>query len=101
MVKISGYVAKPETARKKGALILKLDFGLRRMNIHINISRIDFKINEIRNLFADRKSLGKFSAIPSIDFDTEDMPDIPAFEQNLSSAPPTGINCSYASITAL
>jgi DNA mismatch repair protein MutL len=25
--------------------------------------------------------LGKFSAVPSIDFDTVDMPDIPAFEQ--------------------
>ena len=27
------------------------------MNIHINISRIDFKINEVRNLFADRNQL--------------------------------------------
>ena len=30
---------------------------------------------------AVKESLGKFSAVPSIDFDTVDMPDIPAFEQ--------------------
>ena len=35
-----------------------------------------------------KESLGKFNAVPSIDFDTEDMPDIPAFEQNLPPAPP-------------
>ena len=35
-----------------------------------------------------KESLGKFSAIPSIDFDTEDMPDIPAFEEKISSEPP-------------
>lgn len=35
-----------------------------------------------------KESLGKFSAIPSIDFDTEDMPDIPAFEQKTTSEPP-------------
>ena len=37
---------------------------------------------------AVKESLGKFSAIPTIDFDTEDMPDIPAFEQARPIEPP-------------
>ena len=35
-----------------------------------------------------KESLGKFSAIPTIDFGTEDMPDIPAFEQARPIEPP-------------
>ena len=37
---------------------------------------------------AVKESLGKFNAVPTIDFDTADMPDIPAFEQNDSFVQP-------------
>ena len=31
---------------------------------------------------AVKETLGRFNAVPSIDFDTEGMPDIPAFENS-------------------
>ena len=37
---------------------------------------------------AVKESLGKFNAVPSIDFDTEGLPDIPAFEQPRPIEPP-------------
>ncbi|CDB11697.1 unknown [Bacteroides sp. CAG:633] len=40
-----------------GLFVLELDFGLGRMNVHIDIGRIDLKINEIRNLLAGRNQL--------------------------------------------
>ena len=61
------------------------------MNIHPTKTEIKFENEQAiwQILSASvKESLGKFSAIPSIDFDTEDMPDIPAFEQNLPPAPP-------------
>ena len=61
------------------------------VNIHPTKTEIKFENEQAiwQILSASvKESLGKFSAIPSIDFDTEDMPDIPAFEQNLPPAPP-------------
>ena len=128
MIKISGYVAKPETARKKGAhqyffvngrymrhpyfhkavmdayeqlipigeqisyfLYFEVDPANIDVNIHPTKTEIKFENEQAiwQILSASvKESLGKFSAIPSIDFDTEDMPDIPAFEQNLPPEPP-------------
>ena len=121
MVKISGYVAKPETARKKGAhqyffvngrymrhpyfhkavmeayeqisyfIYFEVDPANIDVNIHPTKTEIKFENEQAiwQILSASvKESLGKFSAIPSIDFDTEDMPDIPAFEQSTSSEPP-------------
>ena len=128
MVKISGYVAKPETARKKGAhqyffvngrymrhpyfhkavmeayeqlipageqisyfIYFEVDPANIDVNIHPTKTEIKFENEQAiwQILSASvKESLGKFSAIPSIDFDTEDMPDIPAFEQGTSSEPP-------------
>ena len=128
MVKISGYIAKPETARKKGAhqyffvngrymrhpyfhkavmeayeqLIPVVEqvsyfiyFEVDPANIDVNIhpTKTEIKCENEQAIWqilsaSVKESLGKFSAIPSIDFDTEDMPDIPAFEQNLPPAPP-------------
>ena len=128
MIKISGYVAKPETARKKGAhqyffvngrymrhpyfhkavmdayeqlipigeqisyfLYFEVDPANIDVNIHPTKTEIKFE-NELAIWqiisAAVKESLGKFNAVPSIDFDTEDMPDIPAFEQNLPPEPP-------------
>lgn len=129
MVKVSGYVAKPETARKKGAhqyffvngrymrhpyfhravmeaydqlipvgeqVSYFIYFEVDPANIDVNIhpTKTEIKFENEQAIWqilsaAVKESLGKFSAIPSIDFDTEDMPDIPAFEQNLPPAPPT------------
>lgn len=128
MIKISGYVAKPETARKKGAhqyffvngrymrhpyfhkavmdayeqlipigeqISYFLYFEVDPANIDVNIhpTKTEIKFENERAIWqiisaAVKESLGKFNAVPSIDFDTEDMPDIPAFEQNLPPEPP-------------
>lgn len=128
MVKITGYVAKPETARKKGAhqyffvngrymrhpyfhkavmeayeqlipageqVSYFIYFEVDPANIDVNIhpTKTEIKFENEQAIWqilsaAVKESLGKFSAIPSIDFDTEDMPDIPVFEQNLPLTPP-------------
>lgn len=128
MIKISGYVAKPETARKKGAhqyffvngrymrhpyfhkavmdayeqlipigeqISYFLYFEVDPANIDVNIhpTKTEIKFENEQAIWqiisaAIKESLGKFNAVPSIDFDTEDMPDIPAFEQNRPPEPP-------------
>ncbi|MFV0546498.1 MAG: DNA mismatch repair endonuclease MutL [Bacteroides sp.] len=128
MIKITGYVAKPETSRKKGAhqyffvngrymrhpyfhkavmeayehlipsgeqisyfIYLEVDPANIDVNIHPTKTEIKFEneqaIWQILSA-AVKESLGKFSAIPSIDFDTVDMPEIPAYEDDLPPAPP-------------
>lgn len=64
-------------------------------NIDVNIhpTKTEIKFENEQAIWqivsaAVKESLGKFNAVPSIDFDTEDMPDIPAFEQNLPPVPP-------------
>ncbi len=128
MIKLSGYVAKPETARKKGAhqyffvngrymrhpyfhkavmdayeqlipsgeqVSYFLYFEVDPANIDVNIhpTKTEIKFENEQAIWqiisaAIKETLGKFNAVPSIDFDTEDMPDIPVFEQNLPPAPP-------------
>lgn len=121
MIKISGFVAKPETSRKKGMhqyffvngrymrhpyfhkavmdayeqlipagdqITYFLYFEVDPANIDVNIhpTKTEIKFENEQAIWqilaaAVKESLGKFSAVPSIDFDTADMPDIPAFEQ--------------------
>ena len=128
LIKITGFVAKPETARKKGAhqyffvngrymrhpyfhkavmdayeqlipageqISYFIYFEVDPANIDVNIhpTKTEIKFENEQAIWqivsaAVKESLGKFNAVPSIDFDTEDMPDIPAFEQNLPPAPP-------------
>lgn len=128
MIKIRGYVAKPESARKKGAhqyffvngrymrhpyfhravmeaydqlipsgeqISYFIYFEVDPANIDVNIhpTKTEIKFENEQAIWqilsaAVKESLGKFSAVPSIDFDTEDMPDIPVFEQSLPSQPP-------------
>lgn len=127
MVRISGFVARPESARKKGArqyffvngrymrhpyfhkaimdayehlipvgeqvsyfIYFDVDPGNIDVNIHPTKTEIKFENEQaIWQILAAavKETLGKFNAVPSIDFDTEGMPDIPAFE----SSPYAGI----------
>ncbi|MDR0961040.1 MAG: DNA mismatch repair endonuclease MutL [Mediterranea sp.] len=129
LVKISGYVGKPETSRKNGvhqyffvngrymyhpyfrkAVMEAFDklipvgeqisyfiyFEVDPANIDVNIhpTKTEIKFENEQGIWqilfaAVKESLGRFNAVPSIDFDTEDMPDIPAFEQSAAVKPPT------------
>lgn len=128
MIKVSGYVSKPETARKKGAhqyffvngrymrhpyfhkavmdayeqlipageqISYFIYFEVDPANIDVNIhpTKTEIKFENEQAIWqilsaAVKESLGKFNAVPSIDFDTEGMPDIPAFEQSHPIEPP-------------
>lgn len=128
MIKISGYVAKPETARKKGShqyffvngrymrhpyfhkavmdayehlvpageqVSYFIYFEVDPANIDVNIhpTKTEIKFENEQAIWqilsaAVKEALGKFSAVPSIDFDQEDMPDIPAFGEATSVQPP-------------
>ena len=127
MVRVSGFVGRPESARKKGArqyffvngrymrhpyfhkaimdayehlipvgeqvsyfIYFDVDPGNIDVNIHPTKTEIKFENEQaIWQILAAavKETLGKFTAVPSIDFDTEGMPDIPAFE----SSPYAGI----------
>ena len=127
MVRISGFVARPESARKKGVrqyffvngrymrhpyfhkaimdayehlipvgeqvsyfIYFDVDPGNIDVNIHPTKTEIKFENEQaIWQILAAavKETLGKVNAVPSIDFDTEGMPDIPAFE----SSPYAGI----------
>lgn len=128
MVKVSGYVSKPETSRKKGAhqfffvnnrymrhpyfhkavmdayeqlipageqvsYFLYFDIDPANIDVNIHPTKTEIKFENEQAIWqilsaAVKESLGKFNAVPSIDFDTEDMPDIPAYEQNRPPEPP-------------
>ena len=138
MVKISGYVAKPETARKKGAhqyffvngrymrhpyfhkavmeayeqlipageqISYFIYFDVDPANIDVNIhpTKTEIKFDNEQAIWqilsaAVKETLGRFNAVPSIDFDTEGMPEIPAFEASPYEGvrpPSTSLDPSY------
>ena len=138
MVRIFGFVGRPETSRKKGArqyffvngrymrhpyfhkavmdayehlvptgeqVSYFLYFEIEPANIDVNIhpTKTEIKFENEQAIWqilsaAVKESLGKFNAVPSIDFDTEGMPDIPAFEHfpyTDIQMPKTSYNPSY------
>ena len=138
MVKIHGFIGKPETARKKGArqyffvnnrymrhpyfhkavtdayehlipvgeqvsyfLYFEIDPAHIDVNIHPTKTEIKFENEQaIWQILSAcvKETLGRFNAVPSIDFDTEGMPDIPAFDIDVQSSgelPATSYDPSY------
>jgi len=138
MVKISGFVGRPETSRKKGArqyffvngrymrhpyfnkavmdayeqlvptgeqVSYFLYFDVEPANIDVNIhpTKTEIKFENEQAIWqilsaVIKESLGRFNAVPSIDFDTEGMPDIPVFENSPYSGlqmPKTTYNPDY------
>ena len=138
MVKVSGFVGRPESSRKKGArqyffvngrymrhpyfhkavmdayeqlvpsgeqVSYFLYFEVNPANIDVNIhpTKTEIKFENEQAIWqilsaAIKESLGRFNAVPSIDFDTEGMPDIPAFEHSPYSGmqmPHTTYNPEY------
>lgn len=128
MVKISGFIAKPESARKKGAhqyffvngrymrhpyfykaitdayehliptgeqVSYFIYFEVDPANIDVNIhpTKTEIKFENEQAIWqilsaAVKESLGRFNAVPSIDFDMEGMPDIPAYGFDKPIEPP-------------
>ena len=138
LVKISGYVGKPEAARKKNSsqylfvngrfmrhprfhyavleafnhLIPEGDqvpyfifFQVDPANIDVNIhpTKTEIKFENEQEIWsiivaAVRDALGKFNAVPTIDFDVEGRPDIPTYQAgNMSGVkvPRVQVNPSY------
>lgn len=128
LVKISGFVGKPDSARKKGAnqfffvnhrymrhpyfhkavmeafnnlvqvgeqvpyfIYFEVDPANIDVNIHPTKTEIKFENEQAIWQILEatvKESLGKFNAVPSIDFDTEGMPDIPVMKQTESYVTP-------------
>ena len=120
MVKISGFIGRPEASRKKGARqyffvngrymrhpyfnkavadayerLIPADeevpyfiyFDIDPANIDVNIhpTKTEIKFDNESAIWqilsaAIKETLGKFNEVPSIDFDTEGMPDIPPYQ---------------------
>ena len=138
MCKISGFVGKPESARKKGAhqfffvngrymkhpyfnkavmtaydrLVPQgeqvpyfLYFNVNPNDIDVNIhpTKTEIKFENEQAIWqilmaAVKESIGMFNDVPSIDFDTEDKPDIPVYNPDVvssASAPKISLNPHY------
>ena len=139
LVKITGYVGKPETSRKKGShqyffvngrymrhpyfhkavmepfeklipvgeqvsyfLYFEVDPANIDVNIHPTKTEIKFE-NELAVWqiigAAIKESLGRFNAVPTIDFDTEGIPEIPTFTSHYNhqsiKAPSVDVNPNF------
>ncbi len=136
LCKITGFISKPENARRRnylqyffvngrymrhpyfhkaimssyGQLIPDdeqpnyfLDFNVDPESIDVNIhpTKTEIKFENEMPIWqilaaAVKESLGRFIAVPTIDFDTEDAPDLPAYDTHTAvSAPSAGIDPSY------
>ena len=127
MVTISGFVGRPDSAKKRGALqfffvngrymkhpyfhkavvdayenlipvgeqvsyFIYFDVDPANIDVNIHPTKTEIKFENEQPIWqilsaAVKETLGRFNAVPSIDFDTEGMPDIPAFD----AAPVSGV----------
>ena len=123
LVKIQGYVGKPENARKRNALqfmfvnerymrhpyfhkavmsayeqlipegeqpnyFLRFNVDPQSIAVNIHPTKTEIKFEDempIWQILAAgvKETLGRFSEVPSIDFDTQDAPTIPAYSSNV------------------
>lgn len=136
LVRITGFVSKPEGARKRNflqflfvngrfmrhpyfhkAIISSyselipddeqpnyfLNFSVDTESIDVNIhpTKTEIKFENELPIWqilaaAVKESLGRFSAVPQIDFDTIDAPEIPAFnDHTVVTAPEDGVDPTY------
>ena len=136
LVRVTGFVSKPEGARKRNflqflfvngrfmrhpyfhkAIISSyselipddeqpnyfLNFSVDPESIDVNIhpTKTEIKFENELPIWqilaaAVKESLGRFSAVPQIDFDTIDAPEIPAFnDHTVVTAPEDGIDPTY------
>lgn len=129
IVRISGLVGTPDSARKRGAkqfflvnhrfmrhayfakavqaaferllpegeqvpFFLNFEVDPARIDVNIHPSKAEIKFQDEPNIWqillaAVREALGTFNAVPTIDFNTADRPDIPLFNPSASPAQPT------------
>jgi len=136
IVKVSGFIGKPESARKRNMLqyffvngrymrhayfhkavlscynelipdesqpkyFLVLDVDPESIDVNIHPTKTEIKFENELPIWqilsaAVRETLGRFSVVPSIDFDKEGAPEIPASPLNqVSKVPEIGIDKSY------
>ena len=138
LVTISGFVGRPDSAKKRGALqyffvngrfmkhpyfhkavmqayeqlipageqpnyfiYFTLDPATIDVNIHPTKTEIKFENEQAIwqiLMAAVKESIGMFNDVPSIDFDTEDKPDIPVYNPDVASsasAPKISLNPHY------
>ncbi len=73
---------------------LSMEVDPERIDVNIHPAKTEIKFQDESAIWqiilaAVRESLGKHNAIPTIDFDTENCPDIPAFNPTADYQPPT------------
>ena len=129
MCRITGFVGKPETARKKGAhqylfvngrymkhayfhkavqnayehiiptgmqvpYFIYFEVNPADIDVNIHPTKTEIKFENEQAIWqiltaTVKDAIGKFCEVPSIDFDTQGRPDIPAYDPSRHVAPPT------------
>lgn len=129
LVKITGFIGKPENARKRNSLqyffvngrymrhpyfhkavitcynelipddaqpnyFLVFDVDPETIDVNIHPTKTEIKFENEMPIWqilaaSVKETLGRFSVVPSIDFDKEDAPEIPAFTLPHTTTPPS------------
>ena len=138
MCKITGFVGKPESARKKGAhqfffvngrymkhpyfnkavmtaydrllpqgeqvpYFLYFDVNPNDIDVNIHPTKTEIKFENEQAIWqilmaSVKESIGMFNDVPTIDFDTEDKPEIPVYNPEVlpkTAAPKISLNPNY------
>lgn len=79
---------------------LNFDVAPDTIDVNIHPTKNEIKFENEQSIWqilvaAIKESLGKFNAVPSIDFDAEDMPDIPAFKPDANAQHGIELDLSY------
>ena len=128
LIKISGFIGSPKSAKKKGAhqyffvngrymrhpyfnkavqsayerlipdgeqipYFISFEVDPTHIDVNIHPAKTEIKFQDEQAIWpiilaAVRESLGKFAAVPTIDFDTANRPSIPTFHEDDNAAPP-------------